>query len=184
MNDLQIIELYFARDEAAIKETDAKYGKLCFQISNNILHCDPDAEECVNDTYLTVWNQIPPTRPNRFSAFLCRIVRNLSLKRYEYNTAEKRNAAALIPLSELEGVLTDDRIGDGVSDEHLGALISVFLREQKPDVRGVFVRRYFFFDAISDIAARYGFGESKVKSMLFHTRNKLKIFLQKEGITV
>lgn len=82
MDDLQIIELYFARDERAIKETDTKYGKLCFSVANNILGNIHDSEECVNDTYLSVWNKIPPTRPNHFMAFVCKITRNLSLKNW------------------------------------------------------------------------------------------------------
>ena len=90
MDDLMIIELYFARDEQAIEETDTKYGKLCFHMANNFLSNDADAEECVNDTYLSTWNTIPPTRPNNFRAFLCKIVRNLSMKKLEFNLALKR----------------------------------------------------------------------------------------------
>lgn len=182
MDDLQIIELYFARNEQAIKETDSKYGKLCFHVAHNLLFNNEDAEECVNDTYLSVWNQIPPTRPNHFAAFLCKITRNLSLKKIESASAEKRTAAALISLSELEEVLPDDRIAPGVNDAEIGKLISSFLWQAKPEVRNVFLRKYWFFDSISDIAARYSFSESKVKSMLFHTRNRLREYLKKEGI--
>lgn len=184
MDDLQIIELYFARDERAIKETDSKYGKLCFRVAKNILFDDEDSEECVNDTFLTVWNKIPPTRPNNFTAFICKITRNLSLKKLELSNAGKRSANAVISLSEIEEILPDNRIAPGVEEEELGKLISTFLWNEKEDARNVFLRKYWFFDSISDIAGRYSFSESKVKSMLFHTRNRLREFLKKEGIEI
>ena len=184
MEDLQIIELYLARDEAAIKETDAKYGKICFQIAHNILNNFDDSEECVNDTYVGVWNAIPPTRPNHFMSFVCKIARNLSLKRLEFMKREKRSADVLMSLDELASVLPDDRYAPDVSDEDVGKLISKFLRTQKEDVRNVFIRKYYFFDSIGEIAERFGFTESKVKNMLFYTRNKLRDYLIKEGVEI
>lgn len=184
MDDLQIIELYFARDEHAIKETDSKYGKLCFRVAKNILFDDEDSKECVNDTFLTVWNKIPPTRPNNFKAFICKITRNLSLKKLEFSNAGKRSANAVISLSEIEEILPDNRIAPGVEEEELGKVISAFLWSEIEDARNVFLRKYWFFDSISDIAKRYSFSESKVKSMLFHTRNRLREFLKKEGIEI
>lgn len=177
-----IVELYFARNEQAIKETEIKYGKLCFDISNNILRSIEDSEECVNDTYVSVWNSIPPTRPNSFVAFLCKVVRNLSLKRLEYNLAAKRNPTETISFSEVEETLV---LPDADwKYEDIGKLISSFLRQEKESARNVFIRKYFFFDSISAIAERYSFSESKVKNMLYHSRNKLKVFLKKEGIEV
>ena len=184
MDDLSIIELYFARDEQAIKETDAKYGKLCHSIAYNILNNNEDSEECVNDTYIGVWNTIPPTRPNNFMAFVCRITRNLSLKRIEAMARQKRSQATIVSLDELAEVLPDESIADGISDEDIGKAISDFLRNEKEDVRNVFIRKYYFFDSIGDIAKRYGFTESKVKNMLYHTRNKLKEYLIKEGVEI
>lgn len=184
MEDLQIIDLYFKRDENAIKETDIKYGKLCFHIANNILNNSADSEECVNDTYLGVWNVIPPQRPNNFMAFICKITRNLSLKRIEFNTAVKRSAHTVISLSELEEILPAQNTPPEVEDEQLGKLISDFLRTEKEAARNVFIRKYWFFDTISDISARYSFSESKVKSMLFHTRNRLREYLKKEGVNL
>lgn len=184
MDDLQIIELYFARDEHAIKETDRKYGKLCLRTAKNILINNEDSEECVNDTYLTLWNKIPPTHPNNFTAFICRITRNLSLKKLELSNAKKRSADAVISLSEIEAILPDDHIAPGVEDEEIGKLISDFLWSEKKDARNIFLRKYWFFDSISDIADRYSFSENKVKSMLFHTRKRLREFLKKEGIEV
>lgn len=182
MEDLRIIELYFERDERAIKETDAKYGKLCRSVAYNILNNHEDSEECVNNVYAGVWNAIPPTRPNNFMSFVCKIARNLSLKRLEFIKREKRSRDVLISLEELEDVLPDESYAPDVSDEDVGKLISKFLRRQKEDVRNVFIRKYYFFDSIGEIAERYSFTESKVKNMLFYTRNKLKDYLIKEGV--
>lgn len=184
MDDLMIIELYFARNEQAIKETDIKYGKLCFSVANNILSNDEDSEECVNDTYLSVWNKIPPTRPNNFMAFICKIVRNLSMKRLDFNLALKRTRNMTVSFSELEEILPDTRTVPEWEYENLGRIISDFLWQEKEDARNVFIRKYYFFDSISDIAKRYSFTESKVKNMLYHSRNKLREFLKKEGIEV
>ena len=182
MEDSKIIELYFERNEEAIRETDVKYGKLCYRIAHNILNNREDSEECVNDTYMGAWNTIPPTRPDNFMAFLSKITRNLSLRRLEFLTREKRSAAIVLSLDELAGVLPDERFSPEASDEYVGKLISAFLRNQKEDARNVFIRKYFFFDSIREISVRYSFTESKVKNMLFRTRNKLKEYLIKEGI--
>ncbi|MCD7752836.1 MAG: sigma-70 family RNA polymerase sigma factor [Lachnospiraceae bacterium] len=184
MDDLAIIELYFARDEKAIRETDIKYGRLCFSVAVNVLGNDEDSEECVNDTYLSMWNTIPPTRPNRFAAFICRITRNLSLKRLEYNKAQKRTPTATVSFHEFEDFLPDNTIMSDVDDQEIDKKIGDFLRTKSPVVRTVFIRKYWFFDTVSDIAAKYSFTESKVKSMLYHTRNELREYLRKEGIEV
>ncbi len=184
MDDFQIVELYFERNETAIKETANKYGRLCFSISNNILSNHEDSEECVNDTYLAVWNKIPPTRPNNFMAFICKIARNLSLKKFEFIKAMKRGPNMVMSLSELKEILPDNRINPNMDDEEIGRLISQFLRSEKETVRNVFMRKYWCFDSIEDIAKRYSFSESKVKSMLYHTRNKLRKYLEKEGVRV
>lgn len=184
MDDLRIIELYFQRDEQAIRETDAKFGKLCHRIAYNILNNHEDSEECVNDTYTGVWNAIPPTKPNNLMSFVCKITRNLSLKRLEFLKREKRSANVLLSLDELSAILPDERYAPDVSDENVGKLISKFLRTQKEDVRNVFIRKYYFFDSIGEIAARYGFTESRIKNILFYTRNKLKDFLIKEGVEI
>lgn len=181
MDDRNIIELYFDRNEDAIKETDIKYGKLCLRIAYNVLNNHSDSEECVNDTYLSVWNQIPPTRPNNFMAFLCKIARNISLKRYHFNHAAKRNELVEISFSELESILPETSFQPELDDGYLGKLISEFLRCEKEDARNVFIRKYWFFDTVEEIAERYSFTESKVKSMLSRTRNRMKVFLiQKE----
>lgn len=184
MDDPEIIKLYFKRDEQAIKETDIKYGKLCHSIAYNILKNYEDSEECVNDTYVGVWNAVPPARPNNFMAFVCKIVRNQSLKRLQFMKREKRSADILLSLDELANVLPDEQCADGISDEDIGRLISKFLRSQKEDARNVFIRKYYFFDSVGEIAERYSFSESKVKNMLFRTRSKLKSYLIKEGVNI
>ena len=182
IDDRSIIALYFARDEHAIRATEQKYGKLCQSIAQNVLGNAQDAQECVNDAYLGVWNAIPPAQPDDFCAFVCRVVRNLSLKRLRALTRQKCSREMTVSLSELEQVLPDEAV-DGREGE-IGAAISAFLREQSEQVRGVFIRKYYFFDSIAEIAERYGFSQSKVKSMLFHTREKLKEYLTKEGIVI
>jgi RNA polymerase sigma factor (sigma-70 family) len=184
MDDLSIIELYFARDEQAIKETDNKYGKLCHSIAYNILNNNEDSEECVNDTYIGVWNAIPPTRPNNFMAVLCKITRNISLKRIEAMARQKRSQATIVSLDELAEILPDESIGENISNDNLTELISDFLRKEKADVRNVFIRKYYFFDSVGDISKRYSFTEDKVKSMLYHIRKKLKDYLIKEGVEI
>ena len=184
MDDPEIIELYFDRNEQAIAETDRKYGKLCRGISYNILHNREDSEECVNDTYAGVWNAIPPIRPNHFAAFVCKIARNLSLKRLEFLRREKRSAEVILSLDELAAVLPDDRYAPGVRDEEVGRLIGKFLSDQEKPVRDVFIRKYFYFDSVKEIARRCSFTESKVKNVLFRTRSKLKDYLIKEGFAL
>ncbi len=185
MDDSKIIALYFERNETAIKETETKFGKLCFSISHNILKNRTDAEECVNDTYLGIWNAIPPERPKNFMAFISKIARNISLKRLEYNLAKKRACAEPIEFSELQEVLADESaFFEDHTEEDLGKLIGDFLKTEKESARNVFLRKYWFFDSIEDISKRYHFSESKVKSMLFQTRNKLRQYLINKGVTV
>ena len=182
MDDAKIIELFFSRNEDAIAETALKYGKLCYSISGNILENSEDTEECVNDTYMALWNCIPPQKPSNLMAFISKIIRNLSLKKLEYNLAKKRDSSITHSLYELEEILPDTAISDKFDDEEIGRLLSEFLRKEKPHTRSVFIRKYWYFDSVSDIARRYKFSESKVKSMLFHTRNRLKKYLIKEGV--
>lgn len=182
MEDKQIIELYFERNERAIEETDLRYGKLCTQIARNLLQNSEDTEECVNDTYWNTWNSIPPTRPDHFKSFLCKITRNLALKRLDYNNASKRRPELCASLSELEEILPDEKIRPEITDEEIGKKISDFLRREKPDSRNVFLRKYWYFDSIQEIAQRYGYTESKIKTMLHRTRERLKKYLIKEGV--
>ena len=184
MDETQIIDLYFARDEQAIKETQAQYGKRMYAMAYRILNNHEDSEECVNDAYVGLWNAIPPTRPNSLLAFACKITRNLSLKKLQYLTREKRSVDLTTSFDELETVLPDERFAPDVSDEDIGKLISQFLRGQKEEVRFVFIRKYFFFEPIKEIAEKCAFSESKVKNILFQTRNELKEYLRTNGVEV
>ncbi len=179
--DCEIIALYWARDEQAIRETEQKYGRLCHSVAYGILHNTNDTEECVNDTYLCLWNTIPPERPQNFVAYVCRIVRNISFKRLAYNRAEKRTAFSVVSLSDLDELLPASDDWD-IADEELGQLINRFLATEKESNRRVFVRHYFFGDEITAIAERYGYSENKVKSTLFRMRGRLKKYLHERGI--
>lgn len=185
MEDSKIIDLYWQRCESAISETALKYGTYCLKISMNILKNRNDGEECVNDTYMQTWNAIPPERPNCLSAYLARIVRNLSINRYRSLHAEKRAADRFaLSLDELSECVPSGAVYSHNDVDSIGEAINEFLKTQSPDVRRIFVRRYFYCDAVSDIAERFQFTEGKIKSTLFRAREKLKLHLEKEGITV
>jgi RNA polymerase sigma-70 factor (ECF subfamily) len=185
MEDIQIIDLYFARDERAIEETRISYGRLLVSISMRILHSMEDAMECENDTYLRTWNAIPPQRPLAFAAFLSRIVRNLSLDRYDMMHADKRgNAEIPALLDELAEVIPDREVERAAEAEEIRSLINAFLGEQKPEARKMFVRRYFMGASVREIALKYDSTESRVKMTLMRMRQKLKEYLEKEGIAL
>lgn len=182
MTDQTIIDLFWQRSEAAIRNTSQKYEKYLTKIAMNILNYYEEAEECVNDTYLTAWNQIPPDRPQKLLPYLGRITRCLALNRHDYLTAQKRNAAFTLQLSELEECLTGtDSAETQYEAGEVAAVISAFLRAQSPDICNIFIRRYWFSDSIAEIASRFHMSESKVKSILFRTRNRLKKHLESEG---
>jgi len=187
MTDAEIIDLYFARCESAIRETSQQYGAYCKTISMNIVRNAEDAEECVNDTYLSAWNSIPPQRPTVFQAFLGRITRNLSLDRYKARKTQKRGGGeTAILLDELEYCIPS---GNSVEDEVevgiIGKAIDSFLSSIGKEERIFFVRRYWYADSIAVIAEQFGVSESKVKTGLFRTRNKLKKYLEEEeGVVI
>lgn len=184
LNDESIIKMYFARNEQAIEETDKKYGSLCFYLANNILSDTEDSQECLNDAYLAVWNSIPPEYPDQFRAYILKIVRNLAMKKFRYILADKRSRDVTVSYCELEEILPgSDRVQDFEYIE-LGHILSEFLRKEKEDSRNVFIRKYYFFDSIKDISAQYGFTESRIKSLLYHSRIRLKNYLRKEGIEI
>ena len=185
MDDKLIVELYWERKEEAIRETAAKYGRLCSHIAQNILSCPEDSEECVNDTYFAVWNAIPSKRPNIFSAFISRVTRNLALKKYEYLSAEKRGASVTASLDELgDCVSGTDSVESEFEKKRIESAIDAFLWQQGEEKRMVFIRRYWYFDPISTICQSTGFSQSKVKSMLYEMRQKLRAHLEKEGIEI
>jgi len=186
MNDSQIVALYWSRDEQAIAETRVKYGQYCYAIAYNILHHSEDAEECVNDTYLNAWNAMPPHKPSILSTFLGKITRCLALDRLRRYTAEKRGGGQVaLSLDELAECITDGKsIDDNLHAEELSKHIDSFLRSLPSAQRSIFICRYWFFDPISDIAKQFGYTESKIKTTLLRTREKLKKYLEKEDIFV
>ena len=186
MEDEQIIKLYWARSEDAITQTARKYGSYCHTIAYNILHNNEDSEECVNDTYLKAWSSLPPHRPGRLSAFLGKITRNLSLDRYRHYTAEKRGAGQpVLALEELSGCVPDTDGMERILDEmELVALLNRFLASLPLESRKCFMRRYWYFSPISEIARDYGMSESKVKMSLLRSRNKLREMMEKEGVSL
>ena len=178
MDDEKIIELFFNRSEQAIEEVDKKYGKTCHNISYNILHNKLDAEECVNDAYLGTWNAIPPAKPNPLCAFVCKIVRNISLKRYEYNTAAKRNSIYDVAMEELENCLASAKtIEDEIAERELTKIIESFLDSLSKENRVIFLRRYWFSDTYCDIAKQVGLTEKNVSVRLTRIRKKLREYL-------
>lgn len=183
MDDSKIIELYWERKEDAIKETSLKYGGLCTHIARNILSSYEDSEECVNDTYFALWNAIPSQKPSIFSAFISRITRNLALKKYEYISAAKRNPAAITSFEELDDCVSGtDNVESEVESRQIENMISTFLWRQGEEKRNVFIRRYWYFDSIETICSSTGFSQSKVKSMLYEMRRKLRAYLESEGV--
>lgn len=186
MEDSKIIELYFARDEKAIYETQIKYGPYCYAISYNILHNNEDSEECVSDTYLDTWNAIPPHRPSILSTFIGKITRRISIDKYRKLNAKKRaNEELELSFDELEECLASDTsVQDKIDEEHLVDSINSFLASIKKEDRKIFVCRYFYFDSIDEITNRFNYSESKVKMVLKRTRDKLRDYLIKEGYTI
>lgn len=180
MNDQEIISLYFDRDEQAIAETDKRYGKTCMQVSMSILNSHPDAEECVNDTYLKTWNAIPPARPRSLCAFLCRIVRNLSINRLGELTAAKRNRDLTVSFEELEACIP---LPDEASPE-LADLLETFLRKEGETDRILFVGRYWFACPVEDLARRTGLTRRAVHMRIFRTRERLRAYLTERGYGV
>lgn len=185
MDDDKIIELFYARSEQAIKELSEKYGALCKKISNNILNNSRDAEECVNDAYLGVWNTIPPQNPDSLIAYICRIVRNCSIAKYHQNTAKKRNSFYDAALDELDDCIPSlSSVEDEISVNELSGLIDAFLDTLKSESRIIFVRRYWFSDSISDISKMLGISNNNVSVKLNRIREKLKRYLEKEGYVI
>lgn len=183
MTDKEIIALYFKRSENAIEQTDIKYGRLCHSISIHILNDKRDSEECINDTYLTLWNKIPPKEPNPFKAYICRVIKNLSLKKYEFNHAKKRNSEYETSLDELEECVSDGmKVSASVEFEELRGAINMFLSELPEKKRILFLRRYWFLQPVKEIARDYGITEKNASMRLLRLRKELKEYLVKEGL--
>ena len=178
MEDNEILALLLARDEQGLKELEQKYGSRLKHLAAGILP-EEDAEECLNDTFLAVWNSIPPRQPEYLFAYTAKICRNLALNRVEWNQAAKRNAVVVELSAELEQCIPDTSAT--MEQQELGELISSFLKQLPLDKRQLFIRRYWYGESIKELAAAFGCRESKVKSILFRLRNQLWKELKKEG---
>lgn len=182
MEDSKIVELYWQKNENAIKETDQKYGAYCFAIADNILHNKEDSEECVNDTWINAWNAMPPQKPTKLKMFLAKITRNISFNRFNARSAEKRGGGEIVlVLDELaECLASESDVASEFEARELGRCIRSFVRSLPERERNVFLRRYFFTDSVAQIARKYGLTENNVMVILSRTRTKLKTYLIKE----
>ena len=184
MEDAKIIALFWERNEQAVMETDAAYGRKLYVLANKILGNREDAEESVSDTYMETWKTIPPQRPKYFYAFLASVCRNLSLNRLDWNLAAKRNAQVVALTQEMESCIPDRRQESEPDRRELRRILEAFLDGLSGENRLIFLRRYLYMDTVAEIAARYGISESKVKTQLHRTRKKLQGCLEKEGICI
>ena len=184
VEDKKIVDLYWERSEAAISETQKRYGRYCHYIAYNILYSHEDAEECVNDTYIKAWNAMPPHRPERLSTFLGKITRNTALDRYLSDRTKKRGGGQMtVVLEELMQCVPDEKSSGSMADElALKDAINGFLSSLPAQRRIIFMRRYWYMSSIKEIAEEYGLKESNVKVTLLRTRNRFKAYLEKEGI--
>ncbi|MBQ5952004.1 MAG: sigma-70 family RNA polymerase sigma factor [Lachnospiraceae bacterium] len=184
MEDQNIVDLYWARSETAIAETENKYGRYCGFIAYNILHSREDSEECVSDTWMKAWNAMPEARPGRLRAFLGKITRNLALNRLEAASAEKRGEGQVpLALEELAEVIPAADTADRIADEMaLTELLDRFLGSLTPEKRKIFLQRYWYLSSVAQIASNLGISQSKVKMTLHRVRNELKQCLENEGI--
>ena len=183
MEDKTILDLYLARDELAITETDRKYGGYCYSVANRILCNQEDSEETVSDTYWHAWNSIPPYRPSFLKMFLAKVTRNLAFTRWRKQSAAKRGGGETeLVLEELAGCIPGtEQIDDQLNVKELAGVIQAFLDTLPKRDQDIFLQRYFFFDDADTIAARFRIKRTNVNLVLSRTRRKLKTHLTQEG---
>lgn len=183
MEDQLIIELFFERSEQAIQAVSEKYGNLCRKISNRILNNSEDVEECINDTFLILWNTIPPQEPNPLSAYICKVLRNVSIQRYRYNTAERRNASYEVSIDELveylEGI---NNIQKQMEEREVAAALNSFLKQCKKVDRVIFIKKYCLFMETDEIAKQMHLTKNYVNVHLHRVKKKLKEFIAEGGL--
>ena len=185
MDDSQIIELFFERSEQAIIELSDKYGPVCRKIADNILNNRLDSEECVNDAYLGIWNTIPPQKPDPLLSYVCRIVRNLAIKKYHENTAQKRNSIYDVALDEIaECIPSDSCVEDEIVAKETEEMINCFLKTLDQQSRIMFVRRYWYADSIEELAILFRKSKHYISVRLSRIRKALKQYLKKEGLSL
>lgn len=183
MDDTQITALFFARSEQAVSEAMKRYGSAVWKVSTNILKDRQDVEECYSDTFHAAWNQIPPNKPQFLGAYLCRIARNISLKRYEANTAQKRNGYYDVAMEELEDTIPALATVEQQYDaKELTEYLNRFLWGLSKEDRYLFLHRYWFLDPVQEIGKQLGMSPHSVSVRLFRLRQKLQTYLVKEGM--
>ena len=181
MTDAEIIQLYWSRNEDAIRETDAVYGRKLHTLADRIVQNFEDAQECVSDTYLKTWDTIPPKRPEHFFAYIAKICRNFALGVLDWKSAAKRKGEVVALTQEMESCIPDPQHERRLEGEELGTVLNRFLESLSVEARVIFLRRYWFVEPLGDIAGRYGLKVNTVKTSLFRSREKLKRFLEQEG---
>lgn len=183
MDDKRIVELYFERSENAVAQTAMKYGGYCYSIAYNILYSNEDAEESVNDTYISAWNSIPPNRPTVLSSFLGKLTRRISIDKWRKQSAVKRGGGEMpVVLDELSECIAGGKsVEQELDSQQLSDVINSFVKALPDTEQRVFLCRYWYLDSVEHICKRFGFSESKVKSMLHRTRKKLYETLNLEG---
>lgn len=185
MEDEKIIEMFFERSEQSIRELDIKYGKVCRKLSYNIVNSRQDAEECVNDAYLGAWNAIPPVKPDPLLTYICKIVRNISLKIYYKKEAAKRNSTYTIVMEEIEACIAGpDTVEAEIEAKELARIIESFLDTLTAENRVIFIRRYWFSDSCKDIAGFVGLSEKNISVRLTRIRQKMKSYLAEREVFV
>lgn len=182
MDDQQIIELYFARDSLAVSETQKKYSAYCNSVARNILNDVRDVEESVNQTWFEAWRSIPPKKPDVLSAFLGAITRNISMNIIRSHSAQKRCDNFVDSYNELDSITSGGNVEDEIVTKQLAESINEFVCGLPEIQRKIFVCRYWYFDSIDEISRRFGFTESKVKSMLYRVRRNLQKHLKQEEL--
>jgi len=185
LDDSKIVELFFERSEQALLELSDKYGSICNKVADNILNNRQDSEECVNDAYLAVWNTIPPQKPDPLLSYVCRIVRNLALKKYHENTAKKRNSFYDVALDELTDCIPASvSVEDELAAKEVAGMINSFLAALDQQNRVIFVRRYWHADSMEELAALFHRSKHYISVRLSRIRKALKQYLETEGISV
>ena len=183
IDDTRIIELFFARSEDAVTALSTKYGTGCMRIAQKVLNNAQDAKECVNDTYLRIWQDIPPKRPNPLAAYVFRIVRNLSINRLERNTAKKRAGGVYLCLDELKDCVPSlQSVEDTVFAKELSVYIDSFIDTLNYTNRLLFVRRYWYLDSFTELSRYTGLGEGAIRTRLSRIRNDFKKYLERKGM--
>jgi RNA polymerase sigma-70 factor (ECF subfamily) len=184
LEDYKIVDLYWARSEDAIRQTEIKYGRMLVSISSALVPTVQDAEECVSDTYVAAWESMPDERPIYLGAFLSKIIRRISIDKYRREHSQKRGGMENF-IDELgECIPSETDLQTEYDNRRLSELLNTFLRSLDEQKRTIFVRRYFFSDSISDIAEMLGVSEGKTKTVLHRTRNELRKFLEREGVAI